>query len=92
MLVKSDTGRKLDEDDAHMGILRFRFSGDDDALASLLAAIGAAGVKTVTFREVPLSLEDAYMALSGIGSVDEQEDEMQIEAAADSQAPEGTGK
>jgi ABC-2 type transport system ATP-binding protein len=56
------------------GDIRFRFSGDDSALASLLAALMQAGVKVVTLREVPLSLEDAYLAISGIGGEEQGED------------------
>lgn len=47
--------------------LQFRYSGDDDNLADLLAAINTAGARAVTFREVPLSLEDAYMTISAMG-------------------------
>ena len=46
-------------------VLRFRFSGNDEALAALLAGLHDAGVRPVTFREIPLSLEDAYLAISG---------------------------
>ena len=49
-------------------VLRFRFSGDDEALAGLLRKLGTDEAKVVTLREVPLSLEDAYMAVSGISS------------------------
>ena len=49
-------------------------------LADLLAAIQAGGTKVVTLREVPLSLEDAYMAISGIDeSADEEEPVPQME-------------
>ena len=48
--------------------LRFRFAGDDGQLADLLGKLHQAGVRVVTMREVPLSLEDAYMAISGLGS------------------------
>jgi len=48
-------------------ILRFRFSGDDAMLADLLKRINAK-FSVVTLREVPLSLEDAYMAVSGIST------------------------
>jgi len=48
-------------------ILRFRFNGDDAMLADLLKRINA-NFSVVTLREVPLSLEDAYMAVSGIST------------------------
>jgi ABC-2 type transport system ATP-binding protein len=56
----------LDATDAGAGTLRFHFSGDDEAVAATLARLLAAGVKVITLREVPLSLEDAYMAISGM--------------------------
>jgi len=65
---------QVDESDAATGIIRFRFTGDDESLAGLLAIIQAAGTRVITFREVPLSLEDAYLAISGI-SVQEPEEE-----------------
>ena len=64
----------VDESDLATGLLRFRFSGDDEALAGLLERILAVGTKVVTFREVPLSLEDAYMAVSGIGDEGESDE------------------
>jgi len=56
----------LDSADQDQGILRFRFKGDDAAMADLLQELLASGTKVVTFREIPLSLEDAYMVISGI--------------------------
>jgi len=68
------TGKHVDETDLADGLLEFRFKGDDDALVALLERIIAAGTKVVTFREVPLNLEDAYMAISGIGDESELDD------------------
>ncbi len=59
---------KVDASDAAEGLLRFRFGGDDAALADLVAGFQAWGARLVTIREVPLSLEEAYMAVSGISS------------------------
>jgi len=59
---------KLDDSDMNSGAVRFRFSGDDERLAALLATLVAGGTKVVTLREIPLSLEDAYLAVSGISS------------------------
>jgi ABC-2 type transport system ATP-binding protein len=56
----------VDSSDQDQGLLRFRFHGQDEELAGLLQKIQASGAKVVTFREIPLSLEDAYMAISGI--------------------------
>jgi len=68
-ILRSAEGcRDLDEADAASRVLRFRFQGDDVALSGLNQRLYAAGVPVVTVREVPLSLEDAYMAISGISS------------------------
>lgn len=71
---------RLDLDQGSLGMLRFRFSGDDPAQVQLLAALIAADIKVVTFREVPLSLEDAFMALSGTGVTDEDQDNQETDA------------
>ena len=68
----------LDAGDVADGLVRFRFSGDDARLADLLSSLVQGG-KVVTLREIPLSLEDAFMALSG------------FEADADAAAPEAKG-
>ncbi len=68
-LIQADARcSKLDEEDQNLGVLRFRFKGDEAALADMLAVLMGGGVKVVTFREVPLSLEDAFMALSGMST------------------------
>jgi len=56
----------IDVDDIDLGIVRFRFDGDDEAVAELLLQVQEGGVKIATLREIPLSLEDVYMAISGI--------------------------
>ncbi len=48
------------------GLLKFSFKGDENAMSGLLAGLVAAGVKIVSFREIPLSLEEAYLKISGI--------------------------
>jgi ABC-2 type transport system ATP-binding protein len=53
-------------DDVDANVAHFRFSGDDTALAGLGDKLRSAGIRVVTMREVPLSLEDAYMAISGL--------------------------
>jgi len=81
----------LDDAAKDDGILRFRLRGDDRAVANLLTAIQAAGARVATFREVPLSLEDAYMAISGIDAEHVDEDRPPTEAPADADADaEGT--
>ncbi len=60
--------KNIDTSDIAEGVVRFRFSGDDGELSALLGGLISKGVKVVTWREVPLSLEDAYMAVSGISS------------------------
>ncbi|MBS3733787.1 MAG: ABC transporter ATP-binding protein [Phycisphaerae bacterium] len=78
-----DRCAQLDRTDATNGLLRFRFKGDDEQLAGLVAQLTAGGVRIVTFREVPLSLEDAYMAVSGLGPEEEQEEAERATPAAD---------
>ena len=76
VMEADDTCSDLDNSDADNGLLRFQFSGDDERLAALVGRLGAANVKVVTLREVPLSLEDAYMALAGIGTEPDELDEV----------------
>ena len=74
------------------GILRFRFSGDDAAQGQLLQSLIAAGIQPVSFRDIPPSLEDAYLAISGIsmgpGIGDEEavDDQLASESGADAGA------
>ena len=64
LLGESDHCRDVDDADAPTGLLRFRFTGDDAALSALLGLLIQRGTKVVTLREVPVSLEDAYLAIS----------------------------
>ena len=66
MLKDTPACGDIDESDAKDGIVRFRFSGTDEDMAEIHAALIGAGVKLVTLREVPLSLEDAYMTISSV--------------------------
>jgi ABC-2 type transport system ATP-binding protein len=58
--------RNVETSQMESDVLRFRFTGDDEGLAGLLDGLQQAGARLATFREVPLSLEDAYLAISGI--------------------------
>ncbi len=85
VLEAHDNASKVDTGDIEMGVVRFRFRGDDPAVADLLTRIQQAGARVATLREVPLSLEDAYMAISGL---DDEEDQIrqqseQLEAEAE---------
>ena len=71
----------LDTSEAEKNLLRFRFKGGDEQLAALLKALHQGGAAVVTLREVPLSLEDAYMSISGIGGAEEQSSEPGAAAA-----------
>ena len=71
---------KLDAAEEKDGLLRFRFSGDDERLAAMVSALAGASVRIVTIREVPLSLEDAYMAISGLNMDEEEEEEAEPES------------
>jgi len=79
LLAGRDDCGSLDEADVDDGTLRFRFSGDDASSAGLLDAIRQSGVRVVTFREVPLSLEDAYMAISGIDAEEPEAEAAELE-------------
>ncbi len=83
LLGQADGVTHVDDADLTTGLLRFRFSGDDDATAALLARLLGEGVKVITFREVPLSLEDAYLSISGIG--EQEPDEPAPDESADAQ-------
>lgn len=71
----NESCHRIDEEDANLHLLRFRFKGDDCELAALLAALHAADAGVVTLREVPLSLEDAYMAISGLDDNNNDQDD-----------------
>jgi len=68
MLEKNPSCSQIDLDDAAIGLVRFRFSGNDKAQAQLLAGLMAGPARIVSLREIPLSLEEAYLAVSGISS------------------------
>jgi ABC-2 type transport system ATP-binding protein len=80
-LGKHPSCRHVDTADIKMGILHFRFSGDDAAQADLLRKLIAGNVRVASFREVPLSLEDAFMALSGMTTEDQEDAEAEDAAA-----------
>ena len=46
-------------------MVNFNFSGDDEDLAVMLDKMVRANLRIVTCREVPLTLEEAYMTVSG---------------------------
>ncbi|NQU76499.1 MAG: ABC transporter ATP-binding protein, partial [Planctomycetes bacterium] len=75
LIEKDQRCSETDSEDAKLGILRFRFSGDDAGQVELLAGLVHADLKVITCREVPLSLEDAFMALSGSGINGDQKEE-----------------
>lgn len=68
ILKKDARCSQIDLSDAAGGLVRFGFSGNDQAQAQLLAGLLAGGNKIVSLREIPLSLEEAYLAVSGISS------------------------
>lgn len=69
------------EMDAHS--LMFRFTGDDELLADLIAELNKADLRVVAFREVPLSLEDAYMTISAVGLEGDEEADDEIPTSHD---------
>jgi ABC-2 type transport system ATP-binding protein len=78
--------RHVETSDLEGNVLRFRFNGGDEVLADLLDALNRNGSRVVLFREVPLSLEDAYMAISGIDEVADEEEEKDLDQAAKGQS------
>lgn len=67
--------RKIETSPLEPDVLRFRYTGDDVKLADLLDTLNADGSRVAILREVPLSLEDAYMAISGIDEKSDLEEE-----------------
>ena len=86
-LGQNEQCAKFDDDDAATGILRFRFKGNDEQLAAMLGALSDKGIRVVTLREVPLSLEGAYMAISGIGDEEDQDEDEEEDALAATAEP-----
>ena len=68
IIERSGLSEQLDQTDTDQNILRFSFTGDDKELSALLDEIHNGGTKIVTMREIPLDLEQAYMAVSGLAS------------------------
>ncbi len=68
IVERSGLTEQLDQTDADENILRFSFTGDDKELSALLDEIHNGGTKIITMREVPLDLEQAYMAVAGLAS------------------------
>ncbi len=83
LLAQDKHCSRLDDSDMTAGVLRFRFSGDDESLADLFRQL-TPDTKVVTLREVPLSLEDAYMSSSGLDT-EEESDLMQDQDQQDAE-------
>lgn len=81
LLELNEYCHKFDDSDLTSGLLRFRFKGDDEQLAGAMGQLYSAGVKIVTLREVPLSLENAYMAISGLDEDEEEQAENEFNAS-----------
>ena len=61
-------------------MVNFHFNGNDEELADLTDKLVRADLRVVTVREVPLTLEEAYMAVSGFEGEIEQAPQQQNEA------------
>ena len=61
-------------------VVNFHFNGNDEELAELTDKLVRADLRVVTVREVPLTLEEAYMAVSGFEGEIEQAPQQQNEA------------
>lgn len=54
-------------------VVNFHFNGNDEELADLTDKLVRSDLRVVTLREVPLTLEEAYMTVSGFeGELEEQ--------------------
>jgi ABC-2 type transport system ATP-binding protein len=54
-------------------VINFHFTGDNEGLATLLDGLVRMDLRVVTCREVPLTLEEAYMTVSGFeGELEEE--------------------
>ena len=62
-------------------VVNFHFHGNDEELAELTNKLVRADLRVVTVREVPLTLEEAYMTVSGFEGEIEQAPQQQNEAA-----------
>jgi ABC-2 type transport system ATP-binding protein len=62
-------------EDAAGGVVRCQFKGDDQAMVALLQSLQQAGIPVVSFQEIPLSLEEAYLKISGISDAQLTEEE-----------------
>ena len=60
-------------------VVNFHFNGNDEELAELTDKLVRADLRVVTVREVPLTLEEAYMAVSGFEGEIEQAPQQQNE-------------
>ncbi len=75
------------------GVVRFQFKGDDQAMAGLLSLMQQAGIAVVSFQEIPLSLEEAYLTISGISDQQtSEEDEKRRTAEARAELARRQGK
>jgi len=72
----------VDTADAEEGEIRFRFSGDDEVLSNLLRKL-VDKAKVASLREIPMSLEDAYMAISGLDPYSDPQPTSDDEASSD---------
>jgi len=61
-------------------VVNFHFNGNDEELAELTDKLVRADLRVVTVREVPLTLEEAYMTVSGFEGEIEQAPQQQNEA------------
>jgi ABC-2 type transport system ATP-binding protein len=75
LLNNFGTISKIEPSDIEPTVLRFRFSGRDSEMVTIIESLNGSGARVTAMREVPMSLEDAYMAISGIDTEAEANDE-----------------
>ncbi|MCD4699103.1 MAG: ABC transporter ATP-binding protein [Phycisphaerae bacterium] len=73
-LKENDRCKNVERSEESDNVVDFHFTGDDEELATILDGLVRSDLRIVTCREVPLTLEEAYMTVSGFeGELEEEE-------------------
>ena len=68
LLKANDRCKNVERSKEADNVVDFQFTGDDGELATILDGLVRSDLRVVTCREVPLTLEEAYMTVSGFES------------------------
>ncbi len=73
LIKANDHCKNVERSEEADNIINFHFTGDDGELATMLDGLVRSDLRVVTCREVPLTLEEAYMTVSGFeGELEEE--------------------